>query len=80
MVKSTQSAVGHHNWPAWVGTDEAGKGDYFGSLAVAGVYVNPEIREILHTLGVRDGNNFLIHGSENLPKKCGCAAVIISHG
>jgi ribonuclease HIII len=55
MVKSTQSSVGHHNWPAWVGTDEAGKGDYFGSLAVAGVYVNPEIREILHTLGVRDG-------------------------
>ena len=55
MVKSTQSSVGHHNWSAWVGTDEAGKGDYFGSLAVAGVYVDPEIREILHTLGVRDG-------------------------
>ena len=55
MVKSTQSSISHHNWLAWVGTDEAGKGDYFGSLAVAGVYVNPEIREILHTLGVRDG-------------------------
>ena len=55
MVKSTQSSVGHHNWSAWIGTDEAGKGDYFGSLAVAGVYVNPEIREILHALGVRDG-------------------------
>jgi ribonuclease HIII len=55
MVKSTQSSVGHHNWTAWVGTDESGKGDYFGSLTVAGVYVNPEIREILHTLGVRDG-------------------------
>ena len=55
MVKSTQNLVGHHNWTAWVGTDESGKGDYFGSLTVAGVYVNPEIREILHTLGVRDG-------------------------
>ena len=55
MAKSTQSSVGTHNWSAWVGTDEAGKGDYFGSLAVAGVYVNPEICEILHTLGVRDG-------------------------
>ena len=55
MVRSTQSSVGHHNWTAWVGTDESGKGDYFGSLTVAGVYVNPEIREILHTLGVRDG-------------------------
>ena len=55
MVKLTQNSVGHHNWSAWIGTDEAGKGDYFGSLAVAGVYVNPEIHEILHTLGVRDG-------------------------
>jgi ribonuclease HIII len=44
-----------HNWNAWVGTDEAGKGDYFGSLVAAGVYVNAEIREQLHTLGVRDG-------------------------
>ena len=55
MVRSTQSSVGHHNWSTWVGTDEAGKGDYFGSLTVAAVYVNSEIRERLHTLGVRDG-------------------------
>lgn len=55
MVKSAQNLVGHHNWSAWVGTDEAGKGDYFGALTVAGVYVDPSIREILHTLGVRDG-------------------------
>ena len=55
MVKSIQSSVGHHDWTAWIGTDEAGKGDYFGPLVVAGVYVNPEIREILNTLGVRDG-------------------------
>ena len=44
-----------HNWNVWVGTDEAGKGDYFGSLVVAGVYVNPEISERLRALGVRDG-------------------------
>ena len=55
MVKSVQNSVSHHNWSAWVGTDEAGKGDYFGSLAVAGVYVDAETREILHGLGVRDG-------------------------
>ena len=55
MVTSAQNLVGHHNWSAWVGTDEAGKGDYFGSLTVAGIYVDPSIREILHTLGVRDG-------------------------
>ena len=55
MVKSTQNPVVHHNWSAWVGTDEAGKGDYFGSLAVAGVYVDSGTRELLHALGVRDG-------------------------
>ena len=55
MVQSTPSSSECHNWTAWIGTDEAGKGDYFGPLAVAGVYVNPEIREMLHTLGVRDG-------------------------
>jgi ribonuclease HIII len=55
MVKSIHNSIGHHNWTAWVGTDEAGKGDYFGSLTVAGVYVDAEIREILHALGVRDG-------------------------
>ena len=55
MVKLTRNSEGHHNWSAWIGTDEAGKGDYFGSLAVAGVYVNLEMREKLHALGVRDG-------------------------
>ena len=55
MVQSTPSSSERRNWTAWIGTDEAGKGDYFGSLAVAGVYVTPEIREILHALGVRDG-------------------------
>ena len=39
---------------AWIGTDEAGKGDYFGPLTVAGVIVRPEDLEILATLGVED--------------------------
>jgi ribonuclease HIII len=55
MAKPMQIPSQHHDWTAWIGTDEAGKGDYFGPLVVAGVYVNPQIREILHTLGVRDG-------------------------
>ena len=44
-----------HNWNAWIGTDEAGKGDYFGPLVVAGVYVDAERREDLSTLGITDG-------------------------
>ena len=34
-----------HNWDAWLGTDEAGKGDYFGPLVVAAVYVDADCRE-----------------------------------
>ena len=44
-----------HNWNAWIGTDEAGKGDYFGPLVVAGVYVDAECRETLSTSGIADG-------------------------
>jgi ribonuclease HIII len=38
----------------WIGTDEAGKGDYFGPLVVAAVHVTPETAAILQELGVRD--------------------------
>ena len=44
-----------HDWNAWIGTDEAGKGDYFGPLVVAAVYVDAEILETLSELGVADG-------------------------
>src|SRR5690349_20553383 len=39
---------------AWIGTDEAGKGDYFGPLVASAVYVDERLRELLATLGVRD--------------------------
>ena len=44
-----------HNWDAWIGTDEAGKGDYFGPLVVAAVYVDAACRETLSTSGIIDG-------------------------
>ena len=44
-----------HNWHAWIGTDEAGKGDYFGPLVVAAFYVNADILENLSDLGITDG-------------------------
>lgn len=40
--------------PPWIGTDESGKGDYFGPLVVAGVYVSKEEEELLRAVGVRD--------------------------
>ena len=44
-----------HKWNAWLGTDEAGKGDYFGPLVVAAVYVDADCRETLSDLGIADG-------------------------
>ncbi|MDH4197789.1 MAG: ribonuclease HIII [Candidatus Aminicenantes bacterium] len=42
------SAAGH------IGTDESGKGDYFGPLVVAGVFLPQGQAEVLKKLGVRD--------------------------
>ncbi len=39
---------------SWIGTDESGKGDYFGPLVVAGIYVEREKIDELRKLGVRD--------------------------
>ena len=44
-----------HNWDTWIGTDEAGKGDYFGPLVVAAVYVDANSRETFSDLGITDG-------------------------
>jgi ribonuclease HIII len=38
----------------YIGTDESGKGDYFGSLVVTGVWVDKATSEKLALLGVRD--------------------------
>lgn len=37
-----------------IGTDESGKGDYFGPLVVAGIYLPEGQDEVLRELGVRD--------------------------
>ncbi|MBX2860583.1 MAG: ribonuclease HIII [Vampirovibrio sp.] len=39
---------------AYIGTDESGKGDYFGPLVVAGVYVDEGTMPVLQELGVAD--------------------------
>lgn len=38
----------------WIGTDESGKGDYFGPLVSAAVFADAEVAERLRALGVRD--------------------------
>jgi len=41
----------------YIGTDESGKGDFFGPLVVAAVYVNNETKKKLKQLGVRDSKD-----------------------
>jgi ribonuclease HIII len=38
----------------YIGSDEAGKGDFFGPLVVAAIAINEETIEILKTIGVKD--------------------------
>jgi ribonuclease HIII len=40
-----------------IGTDEVGKGDYFGPLVIAGVLVDRDSEEKLKKIGVRDSKN-----------------------
>jgi ribonuclease HIII len=44
-------AAGH------IGTDESGKGDYFGPLVIAGFFLGDDQHEVLRELGVRDSKN-----------------------
>jgi ribonuclease HIII len=51
----SSSLIRHSSSPSgWIGTDESGKGDYFGPLVVGGVYVDSTIKTLLESLKVRD--------------------------
>ena len=43
-----------HNWQHWVGSDECGKGDYFGPLIVCGFYLDVKDKDKLLKIGVCD--------------------------
>ena len=57
-----------HNWNAWIGTDEAGKGDYFGPLVVAAVYVDAACHKTLSTFGIVDGKKLSNRRVQHLAK------------
>jgi ribonuclease HIII len=56
----------------YIGTDESGKGDYFGPLVVAGVYTTPAVVSELTKLGIRDSkelsDNQIINFASQLKK------------
>lgn len=52
-----------------IGTDESGKGDYFGPLVIAGVCITKKQEELLATLGVRDSKSNSDSKNKELAKK-----------
>jgi ribonuclease HIII len=50
---------------SWIGTDESGKGDYFGPLVIAGVYMDQKSWHKVKYLGIRDSKKI----SDNMIKK-----------
>ena len=49
---TSDSQKNDHN--SYIGTDESGKGDYFGPLVIAGVFLDPKVEKQLISAGVRD--------------------------
>lgn len=50
----------------YIGSDEAGKGDLFGPLVIAAVYVNKETKENLMKIGVKDSKKLSDNQINNL--------------
>ncbi len=51
---SRESSAGSHDWSKWLGTDESGKGDFFGPLVIAGFVVEKAMLPYLREIGVDD--------------------------
>ena len=54
MRRKPKDAARRKPPPGWIGTDESGKGDYFGPLVIGGVRVDPKAKGVLTNLKVRD--------------------------
>ena len=67
----------------WIGSDEAGKGDYFGPLVACAVYVDERVLGLLATLGVRDSKRLSDTQNRRLAVEVrlvcgeGCAEVVV---
>ncbi len=57
-----------HKWKDWIGTDESGKGDFFGPLVVAGFACNRKIASELLQMGVMDSKALKDKQIENITR------------
>lgn len=71
-TKTTSSSVPSNSevYPEdMIGTDESGKGDFFGPLVIAGVYVTKQNAEILREIGVMDSKKLSDNQIASLAEK-----------
>ncbi len=72
-----------HNFPCWIGTDESGKGDYFGPLVTAGVLVKQEQVEYLTSLNIKDSkkldDKFILQVAIKIKQNCPFSVVTITN-
>jgi ribonuclease HIII len=53
-ISIDSAALKHHNWKQWIGSDESGKGDFFGPLVICSFFCRNDMVENLRKWGVRD--------------------------
>jgi ribonuclease HIII len=68
-----------------IGVDESGKGDFFGPLCIAGVYVNESVIKAWADLGVRDSKNIssdkkISDLADKIRKTPGCVTTVVPVG
>lgn len=70
--KDAEISRADHSWELWAGTDESGKGDFFGALVVCGFIVEKKDMPHLRKLGIRDSkllrDNDIIRLAKDLHK------------
>jgi ribonuclease HIII len=66
----------------WIGTDESGKGDYYGPLVGAAVLVDAHTAELLRSLGIRDSKTLSDNRNRDLAAQikevCGSRARVVT--
>ena len=68
-----------------IGVDESGKGDFFGPLCIAGVYVNEKVVKALEKAGIKDSKNIssdrsIARLAEIITKQDGCVFTVVPIG
>jgi len=80
--KENPSTLNSHSSP-YIGTDESGKGDFFGPLVVAAVLIDEKNRQIFQDLGIKDSKTLkddqMIKMAQQIQKHSTFSVVVMSN-